>query len=151
MKPPPPNNTPAPGRDASSRFVGQPAFCLLWPFVGTSVSLLVRLPDGPVGALARRRLHREGRDSELLDLPQQFNEELYAWLQLAPGTPEAAASLPRLRWLHELRMQKYSAASQTLARLASSRSVSAQPCAWLECSGSVWHRPRRAVNARGWP
>ncbi|BDA43944.1 Nuclear pore complex protein NUP133 [Coccomyxa sp. Obi] len=60
------------------------------------------------------RLVREGRQAELLSLPEAFSDELHAWLLRQEQTSE----ITELRWQHELRMRDYGRAAATLARVA---------------------------------
>lgn len=64
------------------------------------------------------RLFSDGRHAELLDLPEQFNEALAAWLAAPAATPVAEAARCALRWRHQLRMQRYEAAAETLLQAA---------------------------------
>lgn len=66
----------------------------------------------------RRRLYSDGRHAELLDLPEQFNEALAAWLAAPAPPPAAEAPRAALRWRHQLRMQRYEEAAETLLQAA---------------------------------
>ena len=76
-----------------------------------------------------RSFFRDGRHAELLDLPSQFNEALASWLGSASSAGGAAADvgtqrvLRSLHWLHELRLQRYQAAAESILRAAEAPQV----------------------------
>ncbi|KAI7845496.1 hypothetical protein COHA_001042 [Chlorella ohadii] len=69
----------------------------------------------PLATYVFARLLAEGRRAELLDLPAQFDAELLHWLGDASG--EDGPARQQLLWLHQLRMEQYGPASETLAAL----------------------------------
>ena len=75
------------------------------------------------------RLFTEGQHSRLLSFPDNFNQDLYLWLQrriAASPNLTTTGSLRQLTWLHELRLKKYGAAAGTLAEITSRNEVGRQ-------------------------
>lgn len=64
-------------------------------------------------AYAFDRMEAEGRQSEVLDMPERFGTVVAEWLAL----PSASAQRSPLRWLHHLRRQQYAAAAGSLQSL----------------------------------
>ncbi|GAB4823183.1 hypothetical protein N2152v2_010229 [Parachlorella kessleri] len=75
----------------------------------------------PMTVYVFQRLLSEGRRSELLDLPPQFDADLAVWLA-DDSAPDASSRL-QIRWLHDLRVGDYQAAARSISGL-----VSNQPC-----------------------
>lgn len=72
------------------------------------------------------RLFSEGQQSRLLSFPDDFNQDLYLWLQRRSAASSAltvTAALRHLMWLHELRLKKYDAAAGTLADVTNRNEV----------------------------
>lgn len=99
------------------------------------------------------RLVEDGQHARLLSFPDQFNQDVRQWLHSrlagagAPG--DTAATLRRLTWLHELRMQQYDGASRTLVDVTNNNEV----MAGLNCSlGSISiSPPATALHPSGTP
>lgn len=83
-----------------------------------------------------RRLFHDGRHAELLDLPSQFNGALDSWLGSLPYGTDAAAdadaqrTLRTLHALHQLRLQRYEAAAESMLRAADEPQVLGR--SWVE-------------------
>ncbi|KAK9808624.1 hypothetical protein WJX72_000762 [[Myrmecia] bisecta] len=60
------------------------------------------------------RLYSDGRKAQLLELPDEFNGQLLEWL----SQRGYEGPFLELRWLHELRMQHYPEAAQTLLHMS---------------------------------
>lgn len=72
------------------------------------------------------RLFQEQQHARLLSFPDEFNQDLYLWLQrrlAAAASPAQTVSLRQLTWLHELRLKKYDAAADTLADVTNRNEV----------------------------
>lgn len=61
-------------------------------------------------------------------MPDDFNQDLYLWLQRRlAASSDAAVSAPlrHLTWLHQLRLQEYDAAAGTLQDVTNTQEVTA--------------------------
>ena len=88
-----------------------------------------------------RRLFSEGQQSRLLSFPDDFNQDLYLWLQrrlAASSSLINTTALRHLMWLHELRLKKYDAAAGTLADVTNRNEVRLY-------QGLSWPLPCKAI------